>query len=260
MPKKKQGQLAPLEKWLAVQLRLTAFPDSAIDIQDSSWWEELIGEPPESRTHRPKAEELKEDGEFESGKLILNCQPGRIDWFYTISLPDELPVEIPQTIEEFPKAQKSFLQLMQKWIERNCPKLGRIAFGAVLLLPVESRQEGYMTLSNYLPDIQLDTEGASDFMYQINRPRDSRLNIPGLQINRLSKWSVATHILSMMQINAKSGRTEKLSRPAKYSCRLELDINTSQDYNKPFNQEQIKAIFIELVELAKEIVAKGDIK
>src|SRR5436190_1193852 len=66
----------------------------------------------------------------------------------------------------------------------------RLAFGAVLAQPTEDRHSGYVQIAKYLPSIRLDVDGSSDFLFQINRPRPSRVGIENLLINRLARWSV----------------------------------------------------------------------
>jgi hypothetical protein len=43
-----------------------------------------------------------------------------------------------------------------------------------------------------------------------------------------------------------------------YACRLELDINTDAAFPNVLPKERLASIFRELVELAKEITARGD--
>jgi hypothetical protein len=43
------------------------------------------------------------------------------------------------------------------------------------------------------------------------------------------------------------------------ACCIELDINTSPDYQEDLPKEKLPQIFRELVDLGKEIVKEGDI-
>ena len=84
-----------------------------------------------------------------------------------------------------------FVTLMSRWLEFDTgPSLRRLAFGAVLLHPAENRVEGYRKIQPYLQHVTMQPEESSDFLYQINRPREAEVAISGLQINRVSKWSV----------------------------------------------------------------------
>jgi hypothetical protein len=259
MSDKKTKQLASMNEWQTAHLRLTAFHEPTINVQEIEWWQKIVGVPPESRTFRPKSGELREEGPFETGMLTLNIQPLRIDWHLTKAHQTELPEEDLPTIGEFPKISEIFLTLMRSWLKNGAPKLGRVAFGAVLMLPVQSRQVGYERLAAYLPGIKLDPNESSDFLYQINKPRNSKLEIPDLRVNRLCKWSVAVFGRASMHLNLVTGRSEQFSSPDVYACRLEMDINTAADFKDTLPQDQLVSIFEELVALGKEIIERGDI-
>jgi len=239
----------PITEWLAETLRLTAFPSPATEITKPSWWEDLVGELPENRISQPRKGGQQDEGPFEGGKLTLGIQLDRIDWLFTAA-DDQV------SIGSFPESLEPFLRLMLRWFEL-CPPVQRLAFGAVLILPVTDRNIGYRQISAYLPSVQVDPEGSSDLSYQINRPRNSTSGVTGLRINRLTRWSV-----SMRR------RAELSFRPASvgyflgsesHACRLELDINTAPDFQGELPTQQLPRIFQELVDLGKEIVREGDI-
>jgi hypothetical protein len=146
---------------------------------------------------------------------------------------------------------------MSRWFEiDDLPSIARLAFGAIVLCPVEDHQTGYQRLNQYVP-VELDPVASSDFIYQINRRRDSNTGIPELVINRLSRWSVAHGTLT----NFALGPTGPIatSGPTYFACRLQLDINTVPGSSTILPGQQIPRIFYELVELGEEIIEKGDI-
>lgn len=201
-----------------------------------------------------------EEGKFKEGKLVLRVELGRIDWLFTKARDREPNFEEMSTVGSFPESLDKFAELMPHWFEiETCPSIQRLAFGAILLNPVESRQAGYRQISEYLPNVKLDSEDSSDFLYQINRPRDSNSGIADLRINRLSKWSVATQTWMESRLSPKSASVSRFSGPQIFACRLELDINTMPDFKGELTQKQLPPIFQELVKLGKEIVQKGDI-
>jgi len=254
-----KNKRASLHEWQVEQLRLTAFPSPSVKLPDVGWWENVVGRPPEARTSRPKTGELKEEGTFETGVLVLSIQPLRIDWRLAKAQQEELIDGDLPVIGEFPNLLESLIATMQRWLEKDCPEITRLAFGVVLLLPVENRQAGYERLSAYLHDIRLDPVGSSDFLYQINRSRSSGTGIQGLQVNRLSKWSVFSLVRSLMLLSNRAIQATQLSIPENYACRLELDINTAADFSEILARDKLLPIFREFVELAKEIVEKGDV-
>ena len=94
-------------------------------------------------------------------------------------------------------------------------------------------------------------------MYQINRRRDSRLGIPGLEINRLLKWSCLERRTAQFVV----GETATVSEdsPSNFAVRLEVDINTAPEYSKSLEPGNLADLFGEFVDLGTEIAEKGDI-
>ena len=135
--------------------------------------------------------------------------------------------------------------------------MARFAFGAILDLPVVDKVAGYQILARILPNIPIDTENSIDFLYQINRPRMSN-TVPGLSINRLMKWAVVR--LGLIKFGVRpDGQTLSTNLPYQFACRLELDISTDAEFSGDFNSDSMNAVFEEMVSIAKEISANGDI-
>jgi hypothetical protein len=243
-----------LSAWQAENLRLTAFINPAERIDPSTWWECLVGEAPETKLQKPKTGEQEEKGRFKKGYLALQVQPTRIDWRFSSVLEQEKLLEAFPTLGSFPEALRSFVELMTKWL-KMCPPIDRLAFGALLVLPVEDKRTGYRQLSALLP-LEVDAEGSSDFTYSINRPRPSKSGIPNLKINRLSKWAFVVLRLAAVSVGRHVGHAPYDGPSA---CRLELDINTAAEFEGELPQEHILRIFDELVDLGQEIASKGDI-
>ena len=223
-----------------------------------TWWTDLVGEPSENRIAQPRRGGQHEEGPFEGGKLVLRVEPTRIDWLFTPIGQREPELEGIPPVGPFPHLLDAFLRVMRRWFElETCPPVQRLAFGAILLQRVEDRQTGYRQIAAYLPSIQLDPEGSSDFSYQINRPRESASGVSGLRINRLSKWSVASWLSQELSIRPESVRHSR-GQPF-FACRLEVDVNTAQDFQDELSRAQLPRIFQELVDLGQEIVNRGDI-
>lgn len=253
--------LPPLDAWKVENLRLTAFYPSGAKIDPSTWWTDLIGYPPEKVLSRPKMGHLQQDGVFEGKRLVLQVQPERVDWNLRppVLSPEEEESDILPIVGSLPDVLNSFLDLMFRWLQIQ-PPITRLAFGAILLQPVQDLRAGYITIGEYLPYVKVDPDRSSEFSYQINRPRDCTSGIEGLRINRLTRWSVAKFGFGSIGISlgrelaASVGVTQE-----RFACRLELDINTSPDFRGELPQERLPGLFQELVELGQEIAAKGDI-
>jgi hypothetical protein len=144
---------------------------------------------------------------------------------------------------------------MTKWIQ-TLPMI-RLAFGAVLLQPVDGLAEGYRLLSSYV-QLQIDPENTSDLLYQINRRRVSSSGITGLTINRLAKWSVLRLQRNLFMLSPGSP-VQSHTQSEAFACRLELDINTAPEFEGELPQAELPSLIQELVEMGREIAEQGDI-
>lgn len=239
--------------WQCQHLRVTAFPTKLeLDVQQS-WWNDLFGTTAEKITDDKKQFLHQETGTLEGNPFILKMQPGRIDWNYVARQElSELMEGIP-ALGPFLNTLEYFSPLMLKWLG-NCPELKRLAFGAVLLQPAADHVSAYESLGKYLRSVEVDPN-TTDFNFQINRRRVSKVGIPSLEINRLTRWSA----LKMgVQITAPTG--SELAAPAyRYAARLDLDINTVQEFEGPLPSNKHAGLYHELVELGREIAANGEI-
>lgn len=254
MPNSSSLQQEVISAWQTESLRSTAFPSSVVRIDNVNWWQELIGEPPENRVIRAREGVQQDEGRFENGRLVLGVRPTRFDWLYTVGTDTE-PTQ--QWVGPFDDSINLFLDLMSRWFD-VCPPSKRLALGIVLTLPVPDRVAGYQILSEYLPHIKFDSEGSSDFLYQINRPRKSQIDIPGLRINRLSKWAVARHGQGNIEISPDI-QASFVPTSESFACRLEMDINTVPEPQVEIPKSKYMDVFREFVDLAKEILSRGDV-
>jgi hypothetical protein len=243
-------------------LRLTGFPSPGAAFEGGDWWEEVVGQPPEVEISKRRTGGHQYEGPVDFpknrvGKLILTLRPDRIDWVLTVEDGSEADSAEIQTLGDFDTAVSEFSRMASRWFDvSTCPPVHRIAFGAVLVWPVADRPAGYKRLSKFVP-VNIDPVGSSDFLYQINRPREAAFACLGLKINRLSKWSVLRHVQSRLLVSPSSVKGEPVQ--TRLACRLELDINTSQEHEKDIAREHLGTIFGELIELGKEIAKKGDL-
>jgi len=126
-------------------------------------------------------------------------------------------------------------------------------------LPVSSRGEGYNILSELLP-FRVDADEASDFMYQINRPRQAKSDGWEYKMNRLTKWAVAKFEVLEVEISSGgAGRRERKTEMGN-ACQVELDMNTAPgEQPEPLPGDGLVGIFSGLVEAGEEILTRGDI-
>lgn len=244
--------------WEVETIRMTAFFNELFAIDDKvDWWSEATGESPEESTLRPKDDLFQVSGAYEDGSLKLQVNPVRVDWLYSGVLKETQQSGAFVSFRDLHPVLDRFQKIISNWFERSTiPPINRIAFGVVLISPVEGRVEGYKVLDSLLP-VEISPEDSSDFMYQINRPRPSA-SVAGMLINRLSKWSVAVRESMQLAVAPDTAQLVRTGETA-HALRLELDINTSGSHEGKFPKESSLSIFRELIDLGIEISQRGDI-
>lgn len=241
--------------WQPSLLRMTVFCEPDFKGYRPNQWVELVGEAPENVSSQPRTGESLEEGTYEGAKLLLQTKQFRLDLAYIVAQNPLTDTDNMPTLGPFPERTEAFYNLVKKWFSLN-PSLPitRIAFGSELFINVGSLMEGYKILSKYLSFITPD-EDNSDFTYQINRRRNSKIK-DGLIINRLSKWAVLQIQQAMVIPDQQQLHLVKDS----YACRLELDINTGVSLVDLSVRQEHLSIFDELITFGAEIAVKGDVK
>ena len=248
-----------LHDWRAEALRLSVFLVNPQDAIGTPHWENLMGNPPESVT-RPSQmpHRVIEEGPWENSRLQVEGQQGQIDWRTFSRTPGPGG---PMVIGRFVEAADPFFALMTRWLATscppvNCPPVNRIAFGANLLMSEAPLADISRQLDTMLPSVTVDADGTQDFMYRINRRRQSNAN-PSLQFNRLATWSAIQSV--GLEISIGPGGATVRSTKEVYFCRLELDINTVPVEQRTIPPDTVPAVFRELLDAAREIADQGDI-
>lgn len=238
------------QPWQAESLRLTVFrPPTAVAPESRDWWKGVVGSEPENRVESPRLNVTREDGLFLGGRLSLNVSAARIDW---VIAAESNPEEVSTGLGPVEEGVERFTKALNEWLKSARP-VQRLAVGVVASLGVPDRLSGYRTIQGFLQDVKLDAEHTSDFLYQINRPRQSKV-IPALKINRLSKWSVSSSRTVQWIVGA--APQASLAGPEVFACRLELDINTAAEHE---GELPTLDVLPELARLALEISDRGDI-
>jgi hypothetical protein len=249
---------ASVSDWEVNSLRVTAFPVPNADIEPSGWWRSTTETEPETVLVQAKLGQKQFQGNFAGGQLTLLLRPGRIDWLLgSAALDDQQGTgQLIPSVGRVDAMCSRFKELVDRWLLLS-PPLRRLAFGAVISLAVSDRVMGYKKLAPYLPAVKIDPEGTRDLSYRINRPRMSQTGIKDLQINRLSTWGMAAFEVKAVSISGGQATTTPGERA--FACRVELDINTAEEYPGNLVPEQLPATFKELVDLGVEIIEKGDV-
>ena len=242
--------------WNVNSLRFTLFPDQQYSFVEDDW-KKIFDKSPDSFSHNLKTNLQHYEGEFFEGLMNLDLTPLRIDFNYLPTGPvppsgiDDLNLGLLDDIVP------DFVTSINKFFDSgNCPRAQRIAFAANYFIPTATKVSGYILLNKYLPKVEIDPNKSSDFLYQINRPRKSKV-INGLEINRLTKWRVIEYQGISPQI--KLGNQGNLSINKEYSMSLQMDINSQADYPSEIEPATQKGLFGELVGFSREISDNGDI-
>ena len=185
-------------EWFVESFRFTVFVSGIPDL-DGHWWASVTGEEPSLRNANPRQGLLQEEGPVGAVKLSIAAQPFRLDCVFSVrddqsSAGTEFS-HLAHPIDALPSFRSTVAKLVS--LEKLLP-INRVAFGLILLAPVSDHGSGYALLSEYL-SFKLDGASSSEFLYQINRPREVQIGGKPTKVNRLSKWAVAQLKMLAMQ-------------------------------------------------------------
>lgn len=241
--------------WQAESLRLTLFREKPIGTV-VPLWQTLTKEDPEKVDSQPRANIIVEQGNFIVGNLTHFSDPFRINWTLSPSEEQQNKTSGFPVLGSLLEIKKQFLQMMIDWINSDISlEINRIALGSVILFIANSKKASYEQLSYLLPSIKLDTDGSSDFFYQINRPVHSTVSTD-LIINRLSKWGALRSIGVGLSFGDKPELLQ--NKGELFASRLELDINTSQYNRELIPKDQLVSLLQELSSITDQIATDGD--
>ena len=242
--------------WQVEALRMTAFPSDINVVSVSRLWDLVIGQDPDAINVQRDVIDAREI-KFGNGRIVLAKQSDRIDLHY-LSNPDanmddwQLPIigKLEEELNAFSKMATLLFDVS------TMQSVNRLAFGAVLLFPVNAVEDGHLILEGMLPKMNL--QNVRDFFYQINRRRTSTVD-SGIEINRLSKWNIYNGQLVTVAVNPMQGQQMTGTTAPSIACRLELDINTFPERTEILPSHKLSEIVGELIGLGLEISESGDI-
>jgi hypothetical protein len=238
-----------LDKWLVQILRLTLFT-SGLWSGHETIWQDLTGREPEIDENRSRESIRRQVGREGDGQLETLVTPVRVDVVMSPPVQDILQADFGRSEEKLP----GFVSLVRSWLDRTA-KTGniiRVAFGAVLLLPVENRDAGYRELDRLLPPITVDPNNTRELLYRINRPKIYEEEI---ELNRLTTWTS----LDLRRFYLPTS-LEQPSTPISAAAfvRLEVDHSTPVERTLALPSGKIVPIFEVLVEMAMENAGRGE--
>jgi hypothetical protein len=240
--------------WDIENLRITLFAREQIAISDSDW-HQITGQS-EAETRRAGSTGIRRlSGKFLGGLLTISSAPDRcIVAIQQDTKPEDIEQPTFPILGKWDDLRGSFLNAVFPWISSVKSPVYRLAFGTVLLFERPTRQRIYEEIGKLVPSIRVNSERMQDLMYRINWPQESKL-IPGLVINRLTTFSG-------LQLFWRVFVGDSILQPSgqdAHALRLELDLNTSHLTTTPIDPEQRILILKELMQLAIENAAKGEV-
>ena len=238
-------------QWGVENLRLTLFHPS--DTSPAGLWEKLMGVSPEGIDERPNQGVRREQGDAFGNRIQLVTQKQRIDW--NVVPNPTLGSDHYPTLTASDRAMSALQDALSVSIQA-IRQVQRLAFGATLVRQVSSLDDGMNYLAEFLPHMNLESRGGSDFIYQINRRRLSA-TARQVQVNRLAKWQLDQFQSGAIRISPSQGPQVQTSEPG-FVSRLTLDINTAPESNA-ISVSRMPNLFDELTAFAREIAVKGDV-
>ena len=244
--------IADLGQWSVEDLRLTIFYPG--DVDTSNLWEQSMGDRPERRDERPREGIVQQQGEAGGNQLLLITRALRLDWTVLPSPATDPGIRATPILVDLNQAMSILQKALRKSL-RSVRVVHRLAFGASLGQEVPNPSEGMSRLSKYLPRLELEERGVSDFIYQINRRRQSS-RVPHAQLNRVARWSVEQIIGGEVRIT--HAQAPQVQSSTAFTNRLRLDVNTIPETNA-IATDRIPGLFDELVEIACRVASEGDV-
>ena len=247
-----------LSDWYVKELRLSVFLTDTIDPARAHFWESLVGKTPDEIHNKPRQPWVREEGSLLNGRLCVEVRSNRVDW-KLLPIPSVDHHGLPFVVGAYDILEQSFRDLMQRWLA-NPLSLYRLGYGSELLSSAKDMLSAYKKLGDLLPAVDIEPKNTHDFLYRINR-RTSSCNVKGLEINRISTWSVIQTTETIVDIFPDGKHIPKVTQLQNPSsiCQLDLDINTIPEFNHELDKKAVSRIFHELVDLGNEIAAKGDV-
>lgn len=233
--------------WRARILRLSVFPERP-EPSLPDMWAQVMSEIPEIDQAQPRQHSRIQAAPWrETMQMQLTTLPIRIDW---VAVGDEEKRSDWPTIAD---ALPDFVDVTRRWLESLSVPVKRLAVGVQGMIEVPERGDGYRLLNDLLKAVELDADNTSDFLYNINRPIESRML--AMRLNRVTKWACIRLQMTM----AAPGIEQSQPMAAGYYVSLECDHNTPAEREEALPQDRLSAIYDELIDLALANLEFGEV-
>jgi hypothetical protein len=243
-----------MSSWNAQLLRLTLFVRQPVD--GSGLWQAVVGTAPEIDEHKPREGLRRQAGQVDDALLEMGVAANRLDWVMSppveMSLPDPTHhLGDPRTVAD------KFDRLLTPWLGNLDFEVIRIAIGIVAISPEANRAAAYAHLQELVPSVTYDAEHTREVLYQVNRPARSEM-MPGLELNRLTKWSAARFVSQNISF-AVGGVITAAEAEIRHFARCECDHSTPAERTKVIENKSLLPIYEELRKLAMLNLERGEL-
>jgi hypothetical protein len=245
---------------MCASLRFTGMWNDPRDVAAALTWDSVVGAAPEQRAAQPNQRTAFEGGVIFDGlaALEMRASPGRVDWLLG---PPASQAALERTDLPNIGAVGDILPRFATLLFAKAAAAydaGRFALGIVALHAAPSKDSSYAELGRLLPAVAPALENASEFLFQVNRPRLSS-TVPDLQLNRLSRWSSSALVGFRIVMPAMGGPATHTNADPLTATRVEIDVSTPADPNTAIAQGVRVPLFEEMCELGLEILNRGDV-
>jgi hypothetical protein len=248
-----------IDLWRPSSLQLVLFTMTPHVNVAQEWWQQVTGSEPNETTK--KRQELTITGDYGDANLVLSIDHLRIIWTLSARIdPLSPPLTLP-TIAAYSSARDVFANLISPWIAELCPQIKRMAVTGLLMRECNSHEAGYYMLQRYLEHaVKIDPD-STDFMYRVNRPRQSKSTTFDLRINRLTTWSFVKYAVSEQAylLGGDPAGSPIVASTTGYGALLQCDVNTDAERSEKIPRESVEPLLCELFDMTNEIAVRGDV-
>lgn len=241
-------------QWDVDSLRLTLFYKNQKLPFRSGLWNIVTGAKPHAIDERPQEGRITVTGQHLGNQLVLVLQQSRVDWHIRPVSPPTPPsakeLLLVTGVAETADVLKTAL------VKSIDPKLQvvRLALAPVLIKSAASLEDGLEKLSHYLPGVRREFLHGTDFIYQINKPRQAQ-GATGVVMNCLAKWEMHEFIQGTVSVSPAA--PPRFTTEQAPTCLLSMDINNVL-LEKGLSVNGTITLFERFVDLANELATQGD--
>ena len=234
--------------------RLSLFLSEPHAISDNDW--AIVTGQQEAETRQAVLGGKRLSGSVPSGVMHMSTMASRFDVILTATdLGEAEEVQLPSA-GPYDETFASFFESTRKWIMEAIPPVTRIAFGAVLYMQSRKSRRGVRSPPRPCAKSLSSTKKyarpsiSGELARQEQGPTE-------FVVNRLTTWSairIARQLVQISQTAVEGSDTGHVD-----AVHLEMDDNTDEANKAPFDPGMLIPIYSELVELARQNAAEGEV-